>query len=369
MFTLKNYLPILLIDCNRQLAVASWIIQTTGQENHTIKKRQKWFEFHCSHVFHVKVKQDIFLSVVDILDIESRASRELSGGLVKPFTQTSVGRKEKLRLPFLKNNNIGHWLASTRIIFLPYPLLSLFIMDDIELRNVEASAPLIRSFDPNDSYRNEVVNTDFGNVVVAQQGAEHKKGSSKPVLLTYPDLGLNHITNFQAFFNFSDMKLLLESFTVLHVNPPGQDEGAPTLPEGFIYPTMDQLADQIFAVCQYFNVKSIIGLGVGLGANVLARFALKHSDRVDGLFFINATASKSSWTEWFYQVCFDNFYVGFSLLLLKAMINWCSFSSCISSIESEYVLSGGSGCLSHGHFPSSHPRLPFVASLWLCRQR
>lgn len=36
---------------------------------------------------------------------------------------------------------------------------------------------------------------------------------------------------FQPFFNFVDMRALLENFCVYHINAPGQEEGAPTLPE------------------------------------------------------------------------------------------------------------------------------------------
>jgi hypothetical protein len=39
------------------------------------------------------------------------------------------------------------------------------------------------------------------------------------------------ISNFQAFFNFIDMRALLENFCVYHVNAPGQEEGAATLPD------------------------------------------------------------------------------------------------------------------------------------------
>lgn len=38
-------------------------------------------------------------------------------------------------------------------------------------------------------------------------------------------------TSFQPFFNYVDMRALLENFCVYHVNAPGQEEGAPTLPE------------------------------------------------------------------------------------------------------------------------------------------
>jgi hypothetical protein len=38
-------------------------------------------------------------------------------------------------------------------------------------------------------------------------------------------------SNFQAFFNYIDMRALLENFCVYHVNAPGQEEGASTLPD------------------------------------------------------------------------------------------------------------------------------------------
>lgn len=174
---------------------------------------------------------------------------------------------------------------------------------EIELRNVEASSPLIRAFATNDpSTKDDVVNTDFGSIHVVHQGADHRTTPSRPVILTYHDLGLNHITNFQSFFGSPDMQLLLRSFSVLHVNAAGQEEGAASLPDRFCYPNMDQMAEQLEAVCQHFKVNTLIGFGVGLGANVLSRFALQRPKRVDGLFLINATAGPSSWTEWLYQV-------------------------------------------------------------------
>lgn len=42
---------------------------------------------------------------------------------------------------------------------------------------------------------------------------------------------ITDISSFQAFFNYIDMRILLENFCVYHVNAPGQEEGAPTLPE------------------------------------------------------------------------------------------------------------------------------------------
>ena len=174
---------------------------------------------------------------------------------------------------------------------------------DFEMRNVETTSPLIREFHAEERPLTELrVDTEFGPVLVALQGVDHRLFPSRPVILTYPDLGLNHVTNFQSFFANQDMQLLVQSFSVLHVDPPGQEEGAGNLPEGFTYPSMDQLAQQLETVCKFLSVRSVIGFGVGLGANVLTRFALKFPGLVEGLFLINATAGAASWTEWFYQV-------------------------------------------------------------------
>lgn len=42
------------------------------------------------------------------------------------------------------------------------------------------------------------------------------------------------ISSYQAFFNFVDMRALLENFCVFHVNAPGQEEGAPAFPEEWV---------------------------------------------------------------------------------------------------------------------------------------
>ncbi len=40
------------------------------------------------------------------------------------------------------------------------------------------------------------------------------------------------VANFQPFFNFPEMRTLLQNFCVYHVNAPGQEQGAATVPEG-----------------------------------------------------------------------------------------------------------------------------------------
>jgi len=169
--------------------------------------------------------------------------------------------------------------------------------DDIELKSVQLQFPSARTLDKNASlYKEERIETVRGTILVAVQGEQ-----SKPAIISYHDLGLNHVANFQAFFNFSEMRSLAQNFCIYHVNAPGQEEGAASLPEGFVYPTMDELGEQISDVVIHFNIKTFIGLGVGIGANILVRFALAHPEKVDALCLLNCISTTAGWIEWGYQ--------------------------------------------------------------------
>ncbi|XP_014221075.1 protein NDRG3 isoform X2 [Trichogramma pretiosum] len=170
-------------------------------------------------------------------------------------------------------------------------------MDDIELKNIQLQFPALRYLSRDDgSVHEERVETDKGSVVVAVQG-----NRAKPAIITYHDLGLNYISSFQAFFNYIDMRVLLENFCVYHVNAPGQEEGAPSFSDDYVYPTMDELAEQLLFVMGHFRLRNAIGFGVGVGANVLARFALAHPDKVNALCLINCVSTQAGWIEWGYQ--------------------------------------------------------------------
>lgn len=43
---------------------------------------------------------------------------------------------------------------------------------------------------------------------------------------------------------------------------------------------MDELANQLDHVLRYFGLESIVGLGVGAGGNILARFAFRQPTKV-----------------------------------------------------------------------------------------
>ena len=81
---------------------------------------------------------------------------------------------------------------------------------------------------------------------------------SKPPLVTYHDLGLNSSINFKSFFTHPHMERILHQFHLIHINAPGQEEEALLLPECFMYPSMDQLAEQVQDVVNYLNLSKFV---------------------------------------------------------------------------------------------------------------
>uniref|UniRef100_A0A3P9NXX5 N-myc downstream regulated 1b n=1 Tax=Poecilia reticulata TaxID=8081 RepID=A0A3P9NXX5_POERE len=130
----------------------------------------------------------------------------------------------------------------------------------------------------------EHVETQYGDVHCILTGTPK---ANRPVILTFHDVGLNHKSCFETLFNHEDMHEIVRHLPVCHVEAPGQHEEAKTLPTAYTYPTMDQLSEVLPSVLNHFEVNSIIGVGVGAGAYILARFALNHPDLVDGLILIN----------------------------------------------------------------------------------
>ncbi|XP_021702638.1 protein NDRG3 isoform X2 [Aedes aegypti] len=206
---------------------------------------------------------------------------------VKRVIGTAIGAQDKHAL--IERDGAQPYIISSRT-------MPMDPMDDIELRSVQMQYPNQRGSIVGQCDLRRVP-TDKGDILVAVQG-----DTTKPGIVTYHDLGLNYASSFAGFFNFPSMRALLDNFCVYHVNAPGQEEGAPTFPEDYVYPTFDELASQLLFVMSHFNLKTIIGLGVGAGANILARFALAHPDKVGALCLINCSSTAAGWIEWGYQL-------------------------------------------------------------------
>uniref|UniRef100_A0A8V5GHQ6 Protein NDRG2 n=1 Tax=Melopsittacus undulatus TaxID=13146 RepID=A0A8V5GHQ6_MELUD len=154
----------------------------------------------------------------------------------------------------------------------------------------EAAAP-----PPPPEVQGAVLETPYGPVAVAMLGTPRP---GRPVILTLPDVGHTSCSCFGPLFALEEMQELLRSFLVLHLDPPGMEAGAAPYPPAYQYPSMEQLASMLPCILQPLNIKSIVGIGVGAGAFVLAKFGLLHPDAVEGLVLVNIDPKAKGWMDW-----------------------------------------------------------------------
>ncbi|PNI33587.1 NDRG1 isoform 13 [Pan troglodytes] len=194
-------------------------------------------------------------------------------------------------------------------------------MQDVDLAEVkplvekgETITGLLQEFD----VQEQDIETLHGSVHVTLCGTP--KGN-RPVILTYHDIGMNHKTCYNPLFNYEDMQEITQHFAVCHVDAPGQQDGAASFPAGYMYPSMDQLAEMLPGVLQQFGLKSIIGMGTGAGAYILTRFALNNPEMVEGLVLINVNPCAEGWMDWAASKPFD-----YQALVLDTVM--CAVTSC-----------------------------------------
>ncbi|KAF1504829.1 Protein NDRG4, partial [Eudyptula minor] len=161
---------------------------------------------------------------------------------------------------------------------------------DAELENSDVFLSTVDT-----DWKEHDIETPYGLLHVVIRGSP--KGN-RPAILTYHDVGLNHKLCFNTFFNYEDMQEITKHFVVCHVDAPGQQTGASQFPQGYQYPSMDQLAAMLPSVVQHFGFKYVIGIGVGAGAYVLAKFALIFPDLVEGLVLMNIDPNGKGWIDW-----------------------------------------------------------------------
>ncbi|KAK6107184.1 Ndr family protein [Brugia pahangi] len=142
----------------------------------------------------------------------------------------------------------------------------------------------------------EKVSTPYGNVKVTIYGNRQ----SNPIV-TFHDMALDSETNFQNFFQYATAGEFLSNFCIYNINAPGQEMDAAPLPDHYVYPTMDGLVQIVDNCVEQFKIREFIGLGVGVGANVMLRYALQNQSKMDALILINCVATSAGWIEWFYQ--------------------------------------------------------------------
>ncbi|XP_011011863.1 PREDICTED: pollen-specific protein SF21-like isoform X2 [Populus euphratica] len=146
------------------------------------------------------------------------------------------------------------------------------------------------------------VRTGCGSVSVIVYGDQ-----DKPALITYPDLALNYMSCFQGLFFCPEVaSLLVHNFCIYHISPPGHELGAAPISPDDPLPSVDDLADQIIEVLNYFGLGAVMCMGVTAGAYILTLFAMKYRQRVLGLILVSPLCKTPSWTEWLYNKVMSN---------------------------------------------------------------
>jgi pimeloyl-ACP methyl ester carboxylesterase len=124
----------------------------------------------------------------------------------------------------------------------------------------------------------------------------------KPALVTYPDVGLNYLSCFEGLFSCPEASsVLFHNFCIFHIDPPGHETGAPESASQPAALSVDDLADEVAEVLDYFGLEEVIGLGATGGAYILSLFACKYPDRALGLILVSPVARSPSWTEWLHN--------------------------------------------------------------------
>jgi len=109
-----------------------------------------------------------------------------------------------------------------------------------------------------------------------------------PALVTYSDVALNYMSFFQGMFFFPEVaSLLFHNFCIYHIDAPGHELGATAISSDVAIPTMDDLAEQVAKLLDYFGLGGVICMGVTAGAYSLTLFVLKYRERVLGLILIS----------------------------------------------------------------------------------
>ncbi|KAL3645964.1 Protein ndl2 [Castilleja foliolosa] len=150
--------------------------------------------------------------------------------------------------------------------------------------------------------KEHIVKTGYGSVSVTVFGDQ-----DKPALITYPDLALNYMSCYQGLFYCPEaFTLFLHNFCIYHISPLGHELGAAVAGPDEPSLSVDDLADQIAEILDYFGVGEVMCVGVTAGAYILTLFAIKYSQRVMGLILVSPLCKAPSWTEWLYNKVLSN---------------------------------------------------------------
>lgn len=116
------------------------------------------------------------------------------------------------------------------------------------------------------------------------------------IILTVHDLGCNH-TMWKSFLQHPSMAEINKRAAYIHVDVPGQEDNAPDLPADYNFPSMQSLGEDLVCILDQLDIKQVVGIGEGAGANIVARFAMAQPTRVLGVCLIHCTGTTAGIME------------------------------------------------------------------------
>lgn len=134
---------------------------------------------------------------------------------------------------------------------------------------------------------------NIGEINVFLQG---NRSPHEVAIMTVHDLGCDH-TMYGDFVQHPRMAAIRNRTVWIHVEVPGQGQDAPDLPADYHFPRMQQIGEDLVYVLDELKFKEVICFGEGAGANILARFAMAHSNRVLGVCLLHATGTTAGLFE------------------------------------------------------------------------
>ncbi|XP_023333500.1 uncharacterized protein ZK1073.1 [Eurytemora carolleeae] len=144
-----------------------------------------------------------------------------------------------------------------------------------------------------------VKTSSCGELKVYSEGnLEHAQKEEICAFLTVHDMG----SNYESMVEFTHqpcMEGMRQRAVFLHVVVPGQEEGAQDLNPEFHFPSMQELGETLVDVLDQLNLKYVLGLGEGAGANIITRFGMKHPTRCLGIVLIHPTSTTAGVMEHF----------------------------------------------------------------------
>ena len=103
---------------------------------------------------------------------------------------------------------------------------------------------------------------------------------------------MNH-NSFEAFINHPSMFSIKMRAIFVHVDLMGQEDHAEDLPDNAKFPSLQEIGEDLVNILDILQIKCVIGMGEGAGANIMFRFGMMHVTRCLGIICVTPTGTSA----------------------------------------------------------------------------